>query len=100
MTLPVSDTAIRNSKDTQQDDLRYTVVSIEKSEGPGGADGNNWYRYVIDSPGSPITGYRRGDKKEVVNYLQECTNKLQERLTTGKSPRAAGRKPKRPAAAK
>ncbi len=100
MTHTASDSATQNSKRARNEELRYTVISVEKSDGPGGADGGNWYRYIIDSPGAPITGYRRGDKKDVLNYLQECTNKLQERLTTGKSPRATGRKPSRAAVSK
>jgi hypothetical protein len=71
-----------------------TVVSLERTTGPGGAAGNDWYRYVISSPGSPITGYRRGKKSELLEYLTECISKLDERLNSGKAPRAqSGRKP-------
>jgi hypothetical protein len=95
MTQPASNNALGNSKvtDVQEDALRCTVISVEKSDGPGGADGNDWYRYVINSPGSPITGYRRGPKRDILEYLNECTSKLEERLNTRKSPRSAGRKP-------
>lgn len=71
-----------------------TVVSVERSTGPDGAGGNDWYRYVISSPGAPITGYRRGKMSDVMEYLSECTSKLDERLNSGKAPRApSGRKP-------
>ncbi|MDH3638348.1 MAG: hypothetical protein OES09_07760 [Gammaproteobacteria bacterium] len=72
---------------------RCTVVSIEKSDGPGGAAGNDWHRYIIDSPGSPIIGYRRGKKREILAYLDECTSKLEERLVTRrKSPKSTSKK--------
>lgn len=101
MTQPVSNNALRNSKNkgvqegVQEYALRCTVISVEKSDGPGGATGNDWYRYVIDSPGSPITGYRRGAKRDILEYLNECTSKLEERMNTRKSARSAGRKPSR-----
>jgi len=76
-----------------------TIVSLERSSGPDGAPGNDWYRYVISSPGSPITGYRRGKMSDVMDYLNECTTKLDERLNSGKAPRApSGRKPNQPQA--
>ena len=62
-----------------------SVISLERSDGPAGAEGNDWYRYVISSPGSPITGYRRGKKTDVLDYLNECTSKLDERLNSGKA---------------
>lgn len=73
------------------DALRCPVVSIEKSCGPDGSQGGDWYRYVIDSPGSPIIGYRRGKKSDVVAYLNECTRNLEERLNPRKSSRANSR---------
>ncbi|MDH3281291.1 MAG: hypothetical protein OEQ18_09195 [Gammaproteobacteria bacterium] len=72
---------------------RCTVVSLEKSSGPGGAEGSDWHRYIIDSPGSPIIGYRRGKKRDILAYLDECTSKLEERLVTRKkSARPASKK--------
>ena len=71
------------------------VVSVERTTGPDGAAGDDWYRYVISSPGAPITGYRRGKKRDVLIYLNECTDQLNERLNSAKASRAsAGRKPK------
>jgi len=86
-------------RDPSTYELRCTVVSVEKSNGPKGAAGNDWYRYVIDSPGSPITGYRRGAKRDILEYLEECKSKLEERLNTRKAPRSTGRKPARRAPA-
>lgn len=98
MTQSASNDALQKSKEdgVQKYPSTCTVISVEKSDGPGGADGNDWYRYIIDSPGSPITGYRRGAKRDVLAYLNECTSKIKERMGTRKSPRSAGRKPSRP----
>lgn len=62
------------------------VISIEKSEAPGGAAGDNWYRYVIDSPGAPLTGYFRGKKSEVKVHVDNFVSKLDERRNQRKSP--------------
>ena len=74
---------------------RCVIVSVEKTSSPDGTAGGDWYRYVIDSPGSPITGYRHGKKKEVLEYLKECTGQLDERRNPRKGSRAKGRKAKR-----
>lgn len=67
--------------------LRCTVIELTKTRGPEGFDGADWYRYVIHNPGSPITGYRRGNKKEVLAYLKECTNQMEERINPKRSAR-------------
>ncbi len=85
--------ARENELDNEEGPPRCTVVSIEKSNGPGGAEGSDWHRYIIDSPGSPIVGYRRGKKREILAYLDECTSKLEERLVPRKkSARSASKK--------
>ena len=61
------------------------LVSLRRSSGPGGAMGNDWYRYEISTPGSPITGYRRGKKFDVLEYLSGCISQLDERLKSGKA---------------
>ena len=65
-------------------DPNYEVISVEKVQGPDGGRGDDWYRYVINSPGSPITGLRRGSRKEVTLYVREYAEKLRVRT----SPRA------------
>jgi len=72
---------------TARPKLRCTVIELTKTDGPDGAEGANWYRYVIHNPGSPITGYRRGNKKEVLAYLEECTNQMEERINPKRSTR-------------
>lgn len=97
----VSHSATGNSNTTdgqRRGDIRCDVISIERSKGPAGAPGSDWYRYVIDSPGSPIIGYRRGKKSEVVEHVDDCMNKLEERWNKGKASRAAAKSKKRQAA--
>jgi hypothetical protein len=66
-----------------------SVTLLEKSKGPYGEKGDDWYRYVIDTPGSNITGFRRGKKSEVVEHLNDCIQKLEERMAIRKRPRAS-----------
>lgn len=65
---------------------RYHVALVEKSTGPGGAEGRNWHRYVLDGVRSPITGYRQGTLKEVKEYAQRCADELNERASGKRSP--------------
>ena len=90
-----STTAEKPQEKKRNEALRCTVVSIEKSDGPGGESENDWYRYVIDSPGSPITGYRRGKKSEIVKYLNECAVQLEDRINNRRAPRASAGRPKK-----
>lgn len=75
-----------DQSEKQSSDTRCcTIISLEKSEGPDNAGGNDWYRYEIDSPGSPIIGYCRGKKSEVVKRLDETISKIEERLSARKA---------------
>ena len=73
---------------------RFKVHSVEKSDAPGGAGGQNWYRYVLKSSNSTITGHRSGSREFVRAYATQCAEQLNTRATTSQSiwaPR--GRKP-------
>ena len=65
----------------------YQVASVEKSAGPGGAAGDDWYRYVLSSGPSRITGFHRGSIEEVTEYATECAAAFNMRSVKGKSPR-------------
>jgi hypothetical protein len=76
-------------KDTSQNKAnmpRYHVALVEKSKGPGGFEGKNWHRYVLDGVRSPITGYRQGSMKEVKEYAQQCADELNARASGKRSP--------------
>jgi hypothetical protein len=72
----------------------YKVVRVEKTDAPEGGQGREWYRYVLDSGRSTITGRRCGSRKDVLAYASQCADQLNARGLTGQSiwsPR--GRKP-------
>jgi len=72
----------------------FKVASVEKTDAPEGEKGRNWYRYVLKSSTSTITGHRCGSRQYVRDYAAQCAEQLNARATTGQSiwnPR--GRKP-------
>lgn len=72
----------------------FEVASVEKTDAPDGGSDKDWYRYVLKSHRSTITGLRRGSAKCVHAYATECADQLNTRAAMGQSiwnPR--GRKP-------
>lgn len=72
----------------------FVVDSVEETEAPGGAKGDNWYRYVLKSDRSAITGLRSGSREQVHSYASETAERLNTRSALCQpswSPR--GRKP-------
>ncbi len=58
----------------------YEIVSIQRSGPPPGAEGTNWYRYVIAFEGTEtIRGYRQGSIKGVILAVEEIVAQLNER---------------------
>ncbi len=72
----------------------FKVACVEKIDAPDGSEGQDWYRYVLESGRSTVTGQRRGSRKDVLAYATQCTEQMNARGLTGQSiwsPR--GRKP-------
>ena len=72
----------------------FKVVRVERTDAPDGGKGHDWYRYVLESGRSTITGQRCGSRKDVHAYALRCAEQLNARGLTGQSiwsPR--GRKP-------
>lgn len=92
-TEPMNATAAKD--DMRAAKLRpFKVVRVEKTDAPDGARGQDWYRYILDSGRSIITGQRCGSRKDVHAYATQCAEQLNSRGQTGQSiwsPR--GRKP-------
>jgi RNA recognition motif-containing protein len=65
----------------------YEVVSVEKAVMPAGTEGDDWYRYVLSSGRSRITGFRRGSRGEVMAYASQCVEEFNLRSERGKSAR-------------
>lgn len=65
---------------------QYEVTSCEKADPPSGAEGKNWYRYVVDNGRSEITAYCQGTKKQVIAHTSDFVEKLNARLSSTRSP--------------
>lgn len=79
----------------------FKVARVEKTDAPDGGQGQDWYRYILESGRSTITGQRCGSRKDVLAYATQCAEQLNTRGVTGQSiwsPR--GRKPAAALAAK
>jgi hypothetical protein len=73
----------------------YEVSSVERADIPGDGKGKDWYRYVLSSGRSVITGFHRGSLEEVREYAAGCAEAFNLRNLTGKSSRvtnAGGKK--------
>jgi hypothetical protein len=68
----------------------YEVSSVERADIPGDGKGKDWYRYVLSSGRSVITGFHRGSLEEVKEYAAGCAEAFNLRNLTGKSSRASG----------
>jgi RNA recognition motif. (a.k.a. RRM, RBD, or RNP domain) len=97
-TTPAPEPDARPATDTAAPDLAtapvFVVDSVEKTEVPGGARGDNWYRYVLKSERSTITGLRSGSREQVRTYASQAAERLNIRSALCQnswSPR--GRKP-------
>ena len=58
----------------------YEIVSVQRAEPPPGAEGPNWYSYVIAFEGTNnIHGCRQGGLKAVTRAVEEIVAQLNER---------------------
>lgn len=72
---------------TQTDNARcFRVALVEKAAVPPGAEGNDWYRYVIESGYYAITGWRRGSLQEITQHVTRYTEDLNTRSNKSTSP--------------
>ena len=75
---------MQQSAKTRIDSSRhFRVALVEKSPEPQGAEGENWYRYVIESEHSAITGWRRGSRQEITQHAIRYTEELNARIANG-----------------
>jgi len=55
----------------------YEMVSVRRTEPPAGAEGANWYRYVIAFEGiNSIEGCRQGSLNAVTGAVEEIVAQL------------------------
>jgi hypothetical protein len=58
----------------------YEMVSIQRAKPPTGAEGANWYRYVIAFRGdNSIQGCRQGSLNAVTEEVEEIVAQLNQR---------------------
>ncbi len=58
----------------------YEIVSVRRAKPPPGAEGSNWYRYVIAfDDTNTIHGCRQGGLKAVTRTVEEIVAQLNER---------------------
>ena len=58
---------------------RYRVMTVEKTSSPDGSSDSDWYRYVIEVPGSTLTGTRCGTRQEVTRFASDYVENLSSR---------------------
>jgi hypothetical protein len=59
--------------------IPFKLARVEKADAPDGADGDNWYRYVLDNGRSTITGQRRGSLKDVTAHAHRYAEQVNAR---------------------
>lgn len=57
----------------------YRIASVEKTARPAGAEGGNWYRYVIENGHATLMGWRRGSLRETTQHAIRCVEALNAR---------------------
>lgn len=62
----------------------FSVVSVEKTTPPAGAEGDNWYKYIVSRDNSEIVGSMQGSLQQVTNYAKEFVENLNTRASTPK----------------
>ncbi|MCI0505814.1 MAG: hypothetical protein L0Z73_06845 [Gammaproteobacteria bacterium] len=63
---------------------QYSVVSVEKTRAPAGADGDNWFKYVVERDNSQIVGNMRGTLNQVTKYARDFVDNLNLRAQSKK----------------
>ena len=63
---------------------QFSVVSVEKTAAPDGADGDNWYKYIVARDNSEIVGNMRGSLQQVTKYAKEFVENLNTRASMPK----------------
>lgn len=65
-------------ENTENDD-KYQVVTVEKTDPPAGMEAGNWYRYVIGQGRSKIDGVKLGTLQAVTEHAQAMVEDLNSR---------------------
>jgi len=63
----------------------YQINIIEIVEPLNLESRNPWFRYIISNDHNTITGYRCGNKNEVLRFARECISSLNAKYPQGKA---------------
>jgi len=72
--------AVEDSEDYLH--IPFRLISVEKADDPALAPTEDWYRYVIQSGKSNITGLHRGSLVEVTRFAEDCAEAFNQRNST------------------
>ena len=61
------------------DQQQYKLKSIEPSNPPEGAEGPDWFHYIIVQGSNTIYGYRQGDLYSITSSIEDKVTLLNER---------------------
>ena len=64
---------------------RYTVVTVEKTQPPKGMTGDNWHQYVIGYGVSRVIGKKPGTLSAVTAHAETVAEDLNSRARSGSS---------------
>ncbi len=56
--------------------IKYSVVSVEKTDAPQGMPAGTWYRYIIGQGSSRIEGLKPGTLKSVTQHAETVAEDL------------------------
>jgi hypothetical protein len=60
-------------------DNAYELISVRSARVPTGADGDDWYQYVIRQGDNEIRGYRQGSLVVVTADVEALVERLNDR---------------------
>ena len=75
---------ISNETEFDNED-KYTVVTVEKTQHPEGMAGDNWYEYVIGYGRSRVVGKKPGTLRAVTEHAETVAEDLNARARRGGS---------------
>ena len=75
----------RKKSAVDDEENKFPVTSIEKTDPTDGVTDGEWYEYVIGSGTSEIRGKRSGSLRSVKAYVKEYADNLNQRSTLGYS---------------
>jgi hypothetical protein len=62
---------------------KFVLATTEKAEPPEGCEGDNWYRFVLESGASTMVCYRSGTLQQVTAHAREYAKDLNIRAANG-----------------